>query len=107
MELALFVMAGFFIGWTLGRRIYQWLLLRRAKQIVAALGQMADIFVMAKVEKVDDVYFVYDQTTQEFLAQGRNWEEIRDHFKSRFPKKVCAIDQDVANTIPRLVPASE
>jgi hypothetical protein len=78
----------------------------RNRKLIAQL-QLADIMVIAQVEKIDDMFFVYSETTTEFLAQGRNWEEIRTHFKSRFPGKVCAIDQATADTIPRLTAASE
>lgn len=107
METLLFGAAGFAIGWIIVRRIYDHVQLTRARNIVQALGEISERLVMGKVEQIDDVYFVYDELSQEFLAQGRNWEEIRTHFKSRFPGKVCAIDQATANAIPRLTPASE
>jgi len=101
------------LGFVIGSVAYRMLLLVlerylvwRNRKLIAQL-QLADIMVIAQVEKIDDMFFVYSETTTEFLAQGRNWEEIRTHFKSRFPGKVCAIDQATADTIPRLTAASE
>ena len=107
MELALYLIAGFIAGAWIARRIYHYLLMRRAQRLIHDMSQVADILVIAQVEQVDDMFFVYSEKTQEFLAQGRTWEEIRTHFKSRFPGKVCAIDQQMADIIPRLTPASE
>lgn len=107
METVLLLWAGFVVVLILLRKIYNYILLARAKKIVEALGKISDALVLGTVEQVDDVYFVYNELTQEFLAQGRNWEEIRSHFKSRFPGKVCAIDREIADTIPKLASASE
>lgn len=107
METTFLSLAGFVIVLILARKIYNYILLVRAKKIVEALGKISDALVMAQVEQIDDMYFIYCQSTQEFLAQGRNWEEIRTHFKSRFPGKVCAIDREIAEAIPKLAHASE
>lgn len=101
------------LGFVIGSVAYRMLLLVLERYLVwrnlklIAQLQLADIMIIAQVEKIDDMFFVYSETTTEFLAQGRNWEEIRTHFKSRFPGKVCAIDQATADTIPRLTAASE
>ena len=109
MDTILYLIMGFVVG-AVAYRILLLVLERylvwRNRKLIAQL-QLADIMVIAQVEKIDDMFFVYSETTAEFLAQGRNWEEIRTHFKSRFPGKVCAIDQATADTIPRLTAASE
>ena len=109
MDTILYLILGFVVG-AVAYRILLLILERylvwRNRKLIAQL-QLADIMVIAQVEQVDDMFFVYNENTQEFLAQGRTWEEIRTHFKSRFPGKVCAIDQQMADIIPRLTPASE
>ena len=109
MDTILYLIMGFVVG-AVAYRILLLILERylvwRNRKLIAQL-QLADIMVVAQVEQVDDMFFVYNENTQEFLAQGRTWEEIRTHFKSRFPGKVCAIDQATADAIPRLTPASE
>ena len=109
MDTILYLILGFVVGAVAYRMLLLVLeryLVWRNTQLLAQL-QLADIMVIAQVEQVDDMFFVYNENTQEFLAQGRTWEEIRTHFKSRFPGKVCAIDQATADTIPRLTAASE
>lgn len=109
MDTILYLIMGFVVGAVAYRLllvILERYLVWRNAQLLAQL-QLADIMVVAQVEQVDDMFFVYSEKTQEFLAQGRTWEEIRTHFKSRFPGKVCAIDQEMANSIPRLTTASE
>jgi len=109
MDTISYLILGFVIGSVACRMLLLVLeryLVWRNRKLIAQL-QLADIMVIAQVEKIDDMFFVYSETTTEFLAQGRNWEEIRTHFKSRFPGKVCAIDQATADTIPRLTAASE
>jgi hypothetical protein len=109
MDTILYLILGFVVG-AVAYRILLLILERylvwRNRKLIALL-QLADIMVIAQVEQVDDMFFVYSEKTQEFLAQGRTWEEIRTHFKSRFPGKVCAIDREMADIIPRLTPASE
>jgi hypothetical protein len=101
------------MGFVVGVVVYRTVLFAAARyllwrnlQLITQL-QLADIMVVAQVEKIDDMFFVYSEKTQEFLAQGRTWEEIRTHFKTRFPDRVCAIDQETADTIPRLATAPE
>lgn len=109
MDTLLYLILGFVVGAVIYRTVFfvvQRYLLWRNLKLIAQL-QLADIMIVAQVEKIDDMFFVYSETSQEFLAQGRTWEEIRTHFKSRFPGKVCAIDQEMANSIPRLTTASE
>ena len=109
MDTILYLILGFVVG-AVAYRILLLILERylvwRNRKLIALL-QLADIMVIAQVEQVDDMFFVYNENTQEFLAQGRTWEEIRTHFKSRFPGKVCAIDQQTADAIPRLTTVSE
>ena len=109
MDTISYLILGFVVGAVVYRAmlfITERYLVWRNLRLIAQL-QLADIMIVAQVEKIDDMFFVYSETTAEFLAQGRNWEEIRTHFKSRFPGKVCAIDQATADTIPRVTAASE
>lgn len=109
MDTILHLVMGFVVGVVVYRTVLfaaARYLLWRNRQLITQL-QLADIMVVAQVEKIDDMFFVYSEKTQEFLAQGRTWEEIRTHFKARFPGRVCAIDQEMADAIPRLAPAPE
>ena len=38
-----------------------------------------------RVEVDKDMYYCYNNETNQFLCQGRNLEEIRDSFRARFP----------------------
>jgi hypothetical protein len=42
-------------------------------------------YVGLRVEVDNNMYYCYNNETNQFLCQGRNLEEIRDSFRARFP----------------------
>lgn len=55
-----------------------------------------NIVHLVKLENHGDVEYWFDKDSDEFLAQGANFEEIRDTLKSRFPNHVffCKNQED-------------
>jgi hypothetical protein len=49
--------------------------------------EFLDSVVVVKLEKVEDIFFVYDDKTNEFMAQGKSHEELAKTLKTRFPNK--------------------
>lgn len=46
-----------------------------------------DTIVVLRVVKEDDVMYAYQYSSGEFVAQGKDLDEMDKHFKQRFPGK--------------------
>lgn len=88
---AIFKIVGFFI------------LRHQVKQIVNQILNEAETKVLiANVEQIEDVYYLYNKNSSEFLTQGRSLEEISKNFLLRFPGKSCVIEKDTLDVFPEL-----
>jgi hypothetical protein len=56
------------------------------------IKKLNDVIHVVKEEKYGDVTYWFDQDNDQFLAQGRNIEEIKEHVKQRFHKHVFLIN---------------
>lgn len=70
--------------------------------------KVMDLLHQVKEEKHGDCYYWFDADTDQFLAQGRDVNEIRQHLKKRFAGHVF-IHKDQALAGPELeaVPVSQ
>ena len=48
--------------------------------------------IRVKIEKVNDVFYVYNEDDSSFMAQGKNKAEIGKILNSRFPNKKFAAE---------------
>lgn len=86
-------------------RVVGFILIRRHIQrlVQQALEERAaSSILIANVEQVNDVYYLYNKESNEFLAQGRTLDEISEHFKLRFPEKSCVIKESTLDSFPEL-----
>lgn len=58
----------------------------KEEQINEKIKQIEQYVHIVKVEKHGEFYFWYDETTNDFLAQGKNEEEIIKVLRERFPR---------------------
>jgi len=49
--------------------------------------------LVLRVEKRDDVFYIYNQVTQEFVCQGKTLQEIQEVYKLRFPDRRALVDE--------------
>jgi hypothetical protein len=49
--------------------------------------------LVLRVEKRDDVFYIYNQVTQEFVCQGKTLQEIREVYSLRFPDRRALVDE--------------
>lgn len=53
--------------------------------------------ITVNIEKHHDCYYLFNQETGEFVAQGRDIAELKQHCDQRFPKKlVVAPEEELA-----------
>ena len=50
--------------------------------------QLKKVEVMIEISRHEDIFYVHDKSTGEFLAQGKTHSEIADVLLARFPGKV-------------------
>jgi hypothetical protein len=56
------------------------------------IKKLNDVIHVVKEEKHGDVTYWFDQDNDQFLAQGRDFDEIKSHIKQRFHKHVFLIN---------------
>lgn len=86
----LVVVAATHFGWNL-RGIYEDIKLRRANAELSENLQKlekhyVDTYVNLKLEKVNDMIYVYDMNDT-FICQGKTRKEINELFRNKYPNK--------------------
>lgn len=59
-------------------------------------------YVYARVEKVDDYFYIYDNNNDEFLVQGRSFDEMDKLLRQRWPDRVILLSAGDKNVIEEL-----
>ena len=49
--------------------------------------------LVLRVEKFGDVFYIYNQVTNEFVCQGKTLQEIQEVYKLRFPDRRALVDE--------------
>lgn len=77
-------------------RIATWHAERKLGQLVEELHKSIEASrIYLKIERhTDGSIIAYDKNTNEFIAQGKTFEDLAEAFKSRFPDKTGVIDKD-------------
>ena len=63
-----------------------------SENIQRALEMMENMMIL-RAEQEGNLFYVYNQVTNEFVCQGKNIEEIVKAFNDRFPGQRGIIDQ--------------
>ena len=56
--------------------------------------------IMIDVDKDKDMFYCYDDRDNSFVCQGRNYEEIVQSFKERFPNRIFFINDRFKKYFP-------
>jgi hypothetical protein len=49
--------------------------------------------LVLRVEQNGDVFYIYNQVTNEFVCQGKTLQEIQEVYKLRFPDRRALVDE--------------
>lgn len=82
----------FYAGWRMREKAATWALAKMRSQLADVVDKLT---TEVAIEERNDVYFVYNKSTGEFLAQGSSYDEVTSILKTRYPNSVF-----VATTIP-------
>lgn len=55
--------------------------------------ELPDNYIRVTIEKHNDMFFVYDEDDNTFLAQAANQEELDKSLRARFPGKLFAVKE--------------
>lgn len=59
-----------------------------------ALEKIQENLIKIKIEKHNDMFFVYGLEDDEFMAQGSTRKELEDNLRKRYPGKTFAAESD-------------
>jgi hypothetical protein len=87
----------FFAGTVYGFYIHKREVDRRINNIMYAFQQdLAENSIQISLERHNDIIFVYDKHTKQFMAQGKNAKEVEDQLKVKYPgKKFAASTEEI------------
>ena len=63
------------------------------EQIRDMQAQMKNSFILVDTEKHDNVFYLYEKDTQEFIAQGSNFDEVKKNCEARFKGRSVVADE--------------
>ena len=91
---ALLVGVSFCAGWY----VREWTATLRVKSMLAELRENEDVNdasrVYATIELKDDMIFMYNKETNVYLGHSKNFEDLENMLKTKFPDKTFAISRD-------------
>jgi len=61
--------------------------------------KVRETIIKVNVEKHGDVFYLFEQDTDRFIAQGKNADEIKEVLLKRFPDKTVFADKKVLETV--------
>ena len=100
MEILLTVLA-LFGAWLFGA-LYGWqahsrMVERNIRHFIHAMHEdITSNFIKIKIERHNDMLYVYDLETNQFMAQGKNEQELTNQLREKFPGKgFAASNEDI------------
>lgn len=91
MSEELLILIGWVAGIATGWWLREWAAIRHLSKMIQNAREEFDhdqpeiTIVKIAITTVDDVYFVHNEETGEFLAQGKTHEEITNILQKRYP----------------------
>lgn len=85
---------GVMVGAALLYLMTTWLmkqLIARVMQEDYAEREQQDLIIRARVEQIDNQFYIYNIDKNEFLVQGRNMKELVDNLELRKPGAVIGV----------------
>ena len=65
-----------------------------AKQLEDMTKQIKEQIIHVNIEKHGEVFYLFEKDTNRFIAQGTNFEEVKQHCETRFKGKSVVGDEN-------------
>ena len=63
------------------------------EQIKDMQAQIKNSVILVDIEKHDNIFYLYDKDTREFIDQGSNFNEVKKNCEARFKGKSVIADE--------------
>ena len=63
------------------------------EQIKDMQTQIKNSVILVDIEKHNDIYYLYEKNTREFIAQGSNFNEVKKNCETRFKGRSVIADE--------------
>ncbi len=67
------------------------------RKVAEGMQKLKETIIPSKIEVVNNSLFLYNAETNEFIAQGKDFEDLNKNAKVRFPDKLFNVPQDEIN----------
>ena len=98
MDFILTIILGLFLGWMVSKIIQGYLraklLLEIQEKVEESQVEIKQHIIMVNVEKHDDVFYLYEKNTDQFIAQGKTIEELSRRCQERFKNHTIIADEN-------------
>ena len=64
------------------------------EQIKDMQSQLKNSVIQVEIEKHEDVFYLFEKDTHQFIAQGTNFDEVKQHCQSRFKNKAVVANEE-------------
>lgn len=92
MYVVCFVLGWFFCKLSMGIKNYQ-MLKRLDKELGEKIDKIRERIIPARIEEVNGSLFLYNSETNEFLGQGKNFTELENAVRVKYPNKLFNVPQ--------------
>lgn len=65
------------------------------------LKKLREVVIPSRIEVVNGMLFLYNKENDEFIAQGKNFIELNDNAKARYPEKLFNVPQDEIDAVTK------
>jgi hypothetical protein len=87
------LVTGFLIGYGIWTVIKAYFALRQAAEFELRFREhLEHIIHVIRQERDGDMYYWYDNDSDDFLAQGRTWEDVVGVLRERFPEHIFVLN---------------
>lgn len=66
-------------------------------KVQEGMKKLKETIIPSRIEEHNGVLYLYNAETEDFIAQGKDMEELNANAKLRFPDKLFNVPQEVLN----------
>lgn len=90
------------VGWLSLKMLQRWLEARNEvlrEELSQLEKKLKEKFIHVSVEKHGELYYLYEKDSGQFIAQGKNMDELKEHCDQRFRRSVIIGNTDELKSV--------
>lgn len=68
------------------------------ENVEKGLTKLRETIIPSRIEHVNGMLYLYNKETNDFIAQGKDFDELNENAKRRFPEKLFNVSQAQIDT---------